>query len=166
MTAWTPRIIVTNRSLVKGIHRLFTLSASHQNKEDSLWLSSLFWCWWCDLNTDGLIQSPESADFRRLRSIFARNQMVSGRPVSAVSIRSFRRVGHGVGQNDFRGFTKSGNTCAGVNKDYMVMGTKQLYFALFFSRLSLFTDRCVPTVWNSCTIKMSRMTASSITRYL
>lgn len=36
----------------------------------------------------------------------------------------------------------------------------------FFSRLSHFTASLVPTVWNSCTSRISRITAANITRYL
>lgn len=58
-------------------------------------------------------RSPESADFRRFRGLSARSQMVSGRLVSAVSIRSFPCVG----QNDFRGFTKTVKICTGVTEE-------------------------------------------------
>ena len=63
-------------------------------------------------------RGPENADFKRFRGLSARNQMVSGRLVSAVSIRSFPRVGHGVGQGGFRGFTKTVKICTGVTKEY------------------------------------------------
>ena len=48
-------------------------------------------------------RSPENADFRRFRGLSARYQMVSGRLASAVSTRSFSRVGHGVGHMTFTG---------------------------------------------------------------
>ena len=44
-------------------------------------------------------RGPENADFRRFRGIFAHDRMVSEHLVSVVSIRSFPRVGHGVGQS-------------------------------------------------------------------
>lgn len=65
-------------------------------------------------------QGPENADFRHFRGLFARNQMVSGCLVSVVSTRSFPRVGHGVGQNDFREFTKTVKICTGVTEDTAV----------------------------------------------
>ena len=51
-------------------------------------------------------QDPENADFMRFRDTSARNQMVSEHLVSVVSTRSFPRVGHGVGQNGFRGLLR------------------------------------------------------------
>ena len=44
-------------------------------------------------------RSHKSADFRRFRGLSAHYQIVSSRLVSAVSTRSFPRVGHGVGQS-------------------------------------------------------------------
>ena len=63
-------------------------------------------------------QGPKSADFRRFRGLSAHYQIVSSRLVSAVSTRSFPRVGHGVGQGGFRGFTKTVKICTGVTEEY------------------------------------------------
>ena len=58
-----------------------------------------------------------------------------------------------------------------LSKKAMLFGTTgsretAFHSNYFFRRLSHFTARRVPTVWNSCTSRISRITAANITRYL
>ena len=65
-------------------------------------------------------RDPETADFRRFWGLSARYQMVSARLVSAVSARSFPRVGHGVGQNHLQRLIKykAVKFCTSVTEEY------------------------------------------------
>ena len=59
--------------------------------------------------------------------------MVSDHLISAVSTRSFPRVGQRVGQNGFRGFTKTVKTCTGVTEECR-MSTVENHIVIWYAK--------------------------------